>query len=301
MKVFRILGRNVRDAFKSVIRNFSLSIASITCITITLLLVSITIIISYNVNKFTKDIEKDLTVVVFVKKDVSNEDSENIKNKLEAIDNVEVSSIKYYTKEDVKNQMMEESDTFKAVLPQYDETNNPLLNMYELKVIEIREISKTVDKLQKLPEVSSVKYGEGMVDKLVGVFDVIKKASLVIVAALIIVTAFLISNTIKLTIFSRRNEIEIMRLVGTSNAVIRLPFLFEGLFLGIIGSIIPILATIYGYFIIFDNSKGKLVYDLVKLAKPSEFIFYLAIALVVLGGVVGMLGSYRAVRKYLKI
>ena len=301
MKVFRILGRNVRDAFKSVIRNFSLSIASITCITITLLLVSITIIISYNVNKFTKDIEKDLTVVVFVKKDVSNEDSENIKNKLEAIENVEVSSIKYYTKEDVKNQMMEESDTFKAVLPQYDETNNPLLNMYELKVIEIREISKTVDKLEKLPEVSSVKYGEGMVDKLVGVFDVIKKASLVIVAALIIVTAFLISNTIKLTIFSRRNEIEIMRLVGTSNAVIRLPFLFEGLFLGIIGSIIPILATIYGYFIIFDNSKGKLVYDLVKLAKPSEFIFYLAIALVVLGGVVGMLGSYRAVRKYLKI
>lgn len=111
----------------------------------------------------------------------------------------------------------------------------------------------------------------------------------------------MIGNTIKLTIFSRRNEIEIMRLVGASNISIRLPFLFEGFFLGILGSIIPIVITIYGYVLLYDHFDGYIYTQILKLVEPFNFILYVSIFLLVLGAVIGMFGSYRAVRKYLKI
>ena len=152
-----------------------------------------------------------------------------------------------------------------------------------------------------MPFVDTAKYGEEMVDKLVNVFDVVEKVSIVIVVALILVTTFLISNTIKLTIISRKNEIEIMRLIGTSNAVIRLPFVFEGFFLGIIGSIIPVILTVYGYIIAYDKLGGFLFSKIIRMIKPTPFVLYISLILFAIGAIVGMIGSWRAVRKFLKI
>ena len=122
-----------------------------------------------------------------------------------------------------------------------------------------------------------------------------------IVVALILVTAFLINNTIKLTIFSRRSEIEIMRLVGTSNFAIKLPFIFEGLFLGAIGAIIPVILTIYGYIIAYSRLDGHLFSKMISLVKPFGFVLYVSLILVAIGALVGVIGSYKAVRKYLKV
>ena len=140
-----------------------------------------------------------------------------------------------------------------------------------------------------------------MIEQLIAAFEFIHKICIGAVVALILVTAFLISNTIKITIYSRRNEIDIMRLVGTSNTVIKLPFIFEGLFLGIIGSIIPILGTIYGYVFFYDKLDGKMFTDIFTLVKPYNFVWQVSGVLVVIGALVGMFGSYKAVRKYLKI
>jgi len=111
-----------------------------------------------------------------------------------------------------------------------------------------------------------------MVDQLVSVFDVVKNVSIGAVIALVLVTAFLISNTIKITIFSRKREIEIMRLVGASNLNIKIPFILEGLFLGLIGSIIPVLATTYGYVAIYKNFNGQMFSPFIKLIIPEPFI-----------------------------
>ena len=92
-----------------------------------------------------------------------------------------------------------------------------------------------------------------------------------------------------------------MRLVGTSNTAIKLPFLFEGFVLGVIGSIIPIIITIYGYIIMYDKLDGYLFSQMIQLVKPLNFVFYIAIILLVIGSVVGMFASFRAVKKYLKI
>ncbi len=299
MKALRIFSRNIRDAFKSVFRNFSLSLASISCITITLLVVAIAIILSENVNNFATLVEKDVTIVVFLDREVTKEQIEDVKDQIEILDNI--ASISFQDKMSISKEMMESSDIFENILGNYDEAENPIQDTYLVKVKDIEKIKKTADQIKDLDHVSIVKYGEGMVEQLVRVFDVVKKVSIGMVAALIIVTAFLISNTIKITIFSRKREIEIMRLVGASNLNIKIPFLFEGLFLGMFGSIIPILALIYGYTALYENFNGQLFSPFIQLIKPEPFIYMISVILLVIGILVGMFGSWRAVKKYLKI
>lgn len=299
MKAFRILSRNIRDSFQSVFRNFSLSLASISCITITLLVVSISMILSVNVNNFASLVEKDVTIVTFLDSDISEEKIKVVEQEMKRLNNIE--SITFQSKDEITKEMKESSDTFKAIMDEWSEDENPLQDTYLVKVEDINKIASTAKKIKAIDGVDIIKYGEGMVEQLVAVFDVVRKICLGMVVALIVVTAFLISNTIKITIFSRKREIEIMRLVGASNLNIKIPFIFEGLFLGVIGSIIPIIATIYGYTVLFENFNGQLFSPFIKLVEPQPFIFLLSLVLVVIGILVGMFGSWRAVKKYLKI
>ncbi len=299
MKAFRILCSNISESFKGVFRNFSLSLASISCITITLVMVGFSILLSYNVNNFTREIERDLTVVVFLDRKVTDTEIESIKTRINTLDNVK--SVKFNSKDQVKKEMEEESEIFKSIMEQYTEESNPLQDSFLVKVDDLKIIGKTADEIEKIDKVVLVKYGEGSVEELVKIFDIVKKISYIAVAALILVTIFLISNTIKITIQSRRREIEIRRLVGASNSFIRRPFFFEGIILGFLGSIIPIVICCYGYSYLYDKLGGQLFTAIIKLIEPSSIIYIVLLALLAIGVVVGAFGSYRAVRKYLKV
>ncbi len=297
MKAIRILTRGIRDAFKSVFRNFSLSTAAITCSSITLILVAVAMVISYNVKNITSDLERELTIVVYLKEDRTEDQVQKLLKDLETMPNVEDKV--YKNKEEWKLEMKSYSDTFSQALD-FLETN-PLLDSITITVKDVNHLKETTEQIKKYDFVSSADYGEGMAENLVAVFNVVEKVTIIIVVALILVTAFLIGNTIKLTIFSRRGEIDIMRLVGASNISIRLPFIFEGLILGILGSIIPILVTIYGYILLYDHFNGYLFTQIIRLVEPFNFILYVSGALAIIGAIIGMFGSYRAVRRYLKI
>lgn len=297
MKIIRIFVRNVRDAFRSVVRNFSLSLAAITCITITLILVALSMVITANVNNFTKTLEDELSIVVYLNEDVSTDTENEIYSNISGLDGVEKATLK--TKEEWKKEIQSYSSELDATLSYLED--NPLLDSVIVKVKDINSISYVASIIRNYDGVKSAQYGEETVDKMIAIFDIVKKATVVVVLALILVTAFLISNTIKLTIFSRKSEIEIMRLVGTSNFVIKQPFIIEGFFLGLIGSVIPIIVTIYGYILFYDHFDGYLFSHLIELIKPMNLVWYISGVLAVLGGIVGMFGSGRAVRKYLKI
>lgn len=300
MKAIRILTRGIRDAFKSVIRNFSLSTAAITCSSITLVLVAVAMIISYNVKNITTALEHELTIVVYMNETSTEAHIEEMRKNLDTMkESGNVADYKYKSKDEWKLEMKTYSDTFNTALDFLD--TNPLLDSFIVTVKDVSHLKETTEEIRKYDYVSSADYGEGMAENLVKAFDVIEKVTIIIVLALVLVTAFLIGNTIKLTIFSRKNEIEIMRLVGASNISIRLPFLFEGLFLGILGSIIPILVTVYGYVLLYDHFNGYLFTQIIRLAEPFNFILYVSGLLLIIGAIIGMLGSYRAVRKYLKI
>ena len=299
MKIIRILFRNIRDGFKNVFRNISLSIASISCITVTLIIVAASIIGSWNVENFTDLIRDDFTIVAFVNNKATEEDQENIKSKLEKIKNVE--SIEFISKKDIMEEMKQSSDTFNTVMSSWGESENPLDDTYQIRVKNDEQISKTAEKIKKIEKIDKVSYGEGMVDSMISIFKIIKNILIIIVIALIIVTAFLIVNTIKITIFSRQEEIEIKRLVGASNFSIKQPFVIEGLIIGVLGSIVPMIVTIYGYSYLYDKTGGKIFSQFIKLVKPFPFTIYVSLILLAIGVLVGMYGSNRAVRKYLKI
>lgn len=299
MKNFRIFGRNIRDSFKGVFRNFSLSLASISCITITLIVVAIAIILTYNVNSFASNVEKDVTIVAFMDVDVTIEDTDKVYSEIKKI--VGIESCTYQSKMTIAKEMMEESEVFKNIMENWDEESSPLQPTYQVKVKDIDEIGNIAKKIQNIDKVETVKYGEGMVEQLVSIFEVVRKISLGVVVALIIVTAFLITNTIKITIYSRKREIDIMRLVGASNINIKIPFILEGLILGILGSIIPIVISTYGYSTLYSKFGGQLFSPFIKLINPTPFIYALSGILLLIGMAVGMFGSYQAVRKHLKI
>ena len=299
MKFFRMLRRSIRDAFKSVFRNFSLSLASISCITITLIIVAVSIIVTFNVQNFTKEMEKDLTIVVFLDTDTTEEEVEEIRDKLESMSNVE--SLTYQSKASVKEEMSKENEVFNEVMSTWDDEDNPLKDTFQVKVKVVERISNTAKIIEKIDKVSSVKYGEGMVDNLISAFEAAQNVSYGVVIALILVTVFLIINTIKLTIFSRKREISIMRLVGASNFTIKTPFIIEGMVFGLLGSIVPILIVCFGYVALYNHFDGYLYSRMITLIEPEPFIYMVSGIVLVIGIIVGMIGSASAVRKYLKV
>ena len=299
MKFFRIFGRSIRDAFKSVVRNFSLSMASIVCITITLIIVGLSLVISKNINSITHELESELEIVVFVSNDADDFDLRSLESQIKGTKNV--ARVSFLSKKEIKEQMMAENETFQTIMAEWDDNENPLQNVYLVKVDDVSNISETADSIKNLSNVSLVRFGEEMVEQLLEVFDVIDKFSFYSVIALVVVTFFLIVNTIKLTIFSRKREISIMRLVGASILSIKIPFVSEGIILGIIGSIVPIVLIIIGYQKFYEHFGGKLFTQIINLAKPNDVIYITALCILGMGVFVGMIGSASAVRKYLKV
>src|SRR5574344_535322 len=257
MKAIRVLGRSIRDAFKSVFRNFSLSIASIACIAITLILVALSLVISENVNHFTNKLEEELSIVVYLNEDTTTDRANEIQDTIKSMASYQ--ELTFKSKDEWKLEMQSYSDDLNTTLAYLD--TNPLLDSLVVKVKDINELKSTAKAISEIPGVKSAKYGEDTVDQMVIVFRVIEKAT----------------------------------------TVIKMPFVFEGLFLGIIGSIIPILITLYGYIITYDHFGGYLFSHMIELVTPVNLLPLTSLVLVIIGCVVGMLASWHDVRKYLKI
>lgn len=300
MKFFRSIKRYFRDAAKSVIRNFSLSLASISCITITLIVVAFSIVLSYNVEKMTEHVSSNISIVVFLDGESTEDDLKQIKASIERLDNVD--SITFKSKQEYAEETKEMDERFSLIVDSWTEDTIPLLDSYEVKVKDIDLIGDTADKIKKMDKIFSVNYGEEYIESVITIFGVIEKVCIGGVIALVLVTAFLIANTIKLAIFSRKTEIEIMRLVGASNMSIKVPFIIEGSFIGFLGTIIPIIIMSYGYNSLYNYLGGQLFSSsLGRLVEPYPFILWSSLLLLLIGLLVGMFGSYRAVKKYLKI
>ena len=194
MRPIRVFLRSFRESFKSVFRNFSLSIASVTCTTITLILVSIAILVSYNINNVTKKLENELTIVVYLERETTNEQAVALGDVLKNIKNVE--EVTFKSKDEWKFEMENYSTSLNTTLSRY--TENPLLDSYIVKVKDVKHLRQTSDEIRKQEIVRTAEYGEGAVERIVSIFDIVEKVTIVIVVALVLVTAFLINNTIKL-------------------------------------------------------------------------------------------------------
>ncbi len=302
MKLFRMIKTGVRDAFKSVIRNFSLSLASISCISITLMVVSLALLVAFNVENFSKKAGDNVTIVTYLKLGLTEEEVADFEKTLDGMSNVSKGWVKE-TPEQRKQSLIEENDFLSSVGELIDNEAEVFHYRFDINVNDIEKIDETKEDLKALSQfVDTADYGDETITRMIHMFDLAGKVAFVVAFVLVIVTIFLIVNTIKLTIFSRKTEISIMRVVGASNITIKHPFIIEGFVIGLLGSIAPVLITIFGYRAFYNRlDDGHFMTFWLEFIEPHPFIYLVSAIIVVIGIVVGMFGSGRAVRKYLKV
>ncbi len=297
MKI-RTIRRHIRESLRSIARNGWMTFASVGAVTVTLLLVGVFFVIMMNLNNVATTIEEDVEIRVHIDVAANKEDQQILRTQIEQIP--EVKTVKFSSKEDelegIIDSLGEEGEAFKLF-----EQDNPLNDVYIVKTKNPVDTMKTAKKIEKLEYAAKVKYGQGEVEKLFGFTKISRNVGLALIAGLLFTAIFLISNTIKITIVARRREIEIMRLVGATNAFIRWPFFLEGLWLGILGAVAPIIVIGIGYFYILDYLKPKLQNHFIQLLDFSPFIFQVSGLLILMGALIGVWGSLMSVRKFLKV
>ncbi len=293
----RNLPKHCKTAFQNIWRNGVMSVSSIFAVTITLLLISVIGVIAINIQDMTYSIEDSLTIYVQMDREISDEEAQKLLPEIEAIDGVKTAT--FSSKEEELDKLIEMQDEDgKALFESYRE-NNPLGAAYVVEVNDAQQIDAVTEQISTLDHVNQATSGGESTHAMVNSLETIRNGGAIFVVGLTIIALFMIANTIKMTITSRQTEIGIMRMVGASNWYIRLPYMLEGIFIGLLGSLIPILVIYFGYTWLYSGAVDLLP-GMLSLREPFPFIWQCSGIMVALGCGVGLIGSFVSVRKFLK-
>ena len=285
------------DALKSLKRNRSLSFASIATVAATLFIFGVFLLIQVNLNVVMKSVESQLEVRVTLNKDITENQQTSIEDTLKKI--VGVKTVKLETnKEALVNLQRQFGKDNQSLLEGLDK-KNPLPFTFIVKVDKPEFIATVVKDVTGLPGVEEVKDGKDVVNTVMTVTNTIKLVGIGIFVILIAVSFFLIGNTIKLTVYSRRREIGIMKYIGATDWFIRAPFIVEGVLLGVFGALISdlVLYLLYSFIV----SKAGVSFSFLQLVGPSYVFNALLWEFVAIGSIIGCLGSGFAVKKFLAV
>lgn len=296
--IFRRFFRHIREGFIGVKRHFAMAVSSASAVTITLLLVGFFAAFAINMAYLTQEIEQSISLVCLIDYDVTDQSRiASMKSEIEKMGNVD--RVVYRTKDeefDYYNQEYPEMAEFSEL---YRE-DNPFHDTFIVYMQDGSSMVEVKDRIMTMDGISSVQDGGSETYTLIHILHTTRNAGAILILALVALAIYLIYNTIKITIAARKDEIWIMRNVGARNGYIRAPFLVEGIIIGICGSILPISAIIYGYYWLYQATGGVLA-GVITLIPVYPFILYLSLALLLIGILVGFVGSYISVCKYLRL
>ena len=295
----KTLQRHFRESFKSLGRNGWMTFASISAVTVTLLIVGVFTVIMANLSNIATELENDVEIKVLIDIIQDEDEMKQIEGKMIAsIENMpDVENVEYSTKEQELQMMINNyGDEFALY-----EQNNPLHNVLYVKAVNPQETANVAKAIEKLDYTYDVKYGEEKTEKLFYYLDTARNIGLVLIFGLLFTAMFLISNTIRITIIARKDEIEIMKLVGAKNSFVRIPFVFEGMWIGILGAIIPMVAVSVIYANVYKSISPRIEGELLELMSPSSLLIEVNLILIAISLVIGVFGSFMSVRKFLKI
>lgn len=286
------------DAFKSLNRNKTISLASLITVTATLFLMGIFILLSQNIQIGMNNVESQLQIQVFLKDEISITDQDNINQKLSSMPGI--SDVKYEDKSEALDKFNKEvSENDSSLLNNYDSSNNPLPNSYIVKLEKPEVSQQVISSIENMPGIESIGNDQGFTNKIVSISNSLKWIGIVLFILMMSTSIFLISNTIKLTIFSRRKEIGIMKYVGATDWFIRWPFVIEGAVIGLIGAIISNVLLHSLYKITFIKMNENLL--LINLLPPSYITQTLQWQFILVGILIGGIGSSWSLFKFLKV
>jgi cell division transport system permease protein len=298
----------VRDAARSMTQSSLMSLASVATVAVSLLVLSVVLMLTLNVQKMADSVEKQVIVKAFL---CSAQDAEAPCNKQELkpeqrqalIDQVKklpgVVKVSFTPRDEALKQLKADFGEQKDLLSGLDEGENPLRDELTIEATDVKAVPAIGEAVRKLPGVGNVNYGQDWVKTLITLTASIRIGGAGLVALLIIATVLTISNTIRLAVYARRREISIMKLVGATDWYIRRPFMMEGIFLGVFGALIAMALSGWGYnrvVLYMDQNVG-----FVPLVRPDQILMSQTVALTVLGGLLGAIGSLISMRKFLKV
>ncbi|WP_422447236.1 permease-like cell division protein FtsX [Thermoanaerobacterium sp. DL9XJH110] len=280
-----------REAFISLVRNRWMSLASIGSVASALIILGSFLLLSVNFDHILKDVESQVEITAYLKDSVDQAGISRLNTRIGALEGIK--EIKFVSKEQALEEFKEQvgRDLLEGI-------ENPLPNSFRIKVANPREVARVAAEIEKLPGIEEVKYGKGVVEKLFKIIYWVRLLGAVIMAVFAAVSVFIISNTIRLTVFARRREINIMKYIGATDWFVRWPFLIEGMFLGLVGSSIAvgILAAGYNY-----------IYNVVKLNVPMislipiERFYYYSLGFLLIGMLIGAFGSSFSIKRFLHV
>ncbi|HBI04640.1 MAG TPA: cell division protein FtsX [Paenibacillaceae bacterium] len=293
------LGRHIREGTRSLFRNGWMTVASVSAVAITLLIVGVFLTFAFNVNHIVSSIENDVEVKAYLDVTVDrNTAKQHVEAELKKLDGVE--QITFITKEEglknFKAKFGEKGDLLNSL-----EKDNFLPDSFVVKAETPQKTEELGQKIKTIKYVKKINTGGDTTKKLFAVTSLVRTVGLVFVIGLGFTAIFLISNTIKITIMARQNEIEIMKLVGATNNFIRWPFFVEGTLIGFVGALIPILIILVGYAYLQRYIQVQLSLYFLDLLPLYPLILQISLILIGIGLFIGVWGSLISVRRFLRI
>lgn len=293
--IFENMGFYFREALLSFRRSALMSMATILSITTILIIVGMFLLISINSSLFLKNLESQLEIVVYLEDNISKAELNNLKSNITSIDGVK--EVKFVSKEEAYQCLLKNLGEQKDILSAIEV--NPLPASFEIQVKDPKVIEQIANRIAEFKKVEEVEYGQEIAEKLLNFTYIFRRAGMLLLALLIFASILIISNIIKITVYARRNEIEIMSLAGATSWFIKWPFIIEGFLQGFISAIFSIIILYNFYF--FAVNKVHQVIPFLPLVVDNMDLLPIGIAIVLLGSFVGILGSMFSVGKYLDV
>lgn len=294
----RMKTRHLVESVKNLKRNSWMTFASVSAVSVTLIMLGLFILVSMNISHMADKMENNVEIHVLIDKAATPEEIEMLGTALSGMENVE--SVDFSSKDEELQKQMEALGDDGDVLTLYEQ-DNPLHDVYIVKLTDPTLIAETAEVISAMPSVYTVNYGEGYVEDMFAFTDTARTVTFALIVAMVFTTTFMISNTIKITILARKREIEIMRLVGATNQFIRWPFFLEGMWLGILGSIVPSVILGFGYYYLCEVIVPASNAAFMSVMPYNPTVFYVGGILVVAGAVIGIVASLMSIRKHLRV
>ena len=292
----RTFGYYIKEALKSMRRNGLMTLASISTVALSLFILGVFTCGVMNLNNLASNLENQVEISVYLKDGLTTQQIMGVGKKLKAMPDLK--NLEWVNKEEAMKRFKERLGD-QAQLVDALNGNNPLPNSYILTFKNPEEVKNAAKLVSTFPEVESAHYGQDVIEQIFKVTQVIRIGGIALIVFLAGATLFIISNTIRLTVFARRKEIAIMKYVGATNWFIRWPFLIEGMMLGFVGAAIATACVWEFYHFVTVEVEQSLAF--LPLIPMLPFFYNFTGILLGLGIVIGAIGSTISLKQYMKV
>ena len=298
---YSIFGYLIGEGFRNFFKNKKSTAASLIIMCATMFIFGIFFLIGENVNYIIEQVQSNQAMQVFINPEATAEQEQELEGKIKELPYI--NTIEYVSQEQALNKVKSWLGEDSSILDAYSGEDNPFKASYVITLTDLTKSDEIEEQIQTFENVSKVTVGIETINKLVDIANGIRTATGVILVLLILISIFIIANTIKLTVHARRKEISIMKYVGATNGFIRWPFIVEGILIGVISALITVVILGFAYNFVADQISSSetmttMGYNLLTYSNVLSMLFTVYI---IMGIGIGAIGSAISMRKYLEV